>query len=243
MNKYYYDLHLHSCLSPCADDDNTPNNLAGMATLCGLNIVALTDHNSCKNCPAFFEAAKRYGLVPIAGMELTTSEDIHVVCLFEKLESAMAFDKFLDFYRIPIKNRTDIYGEQMILDGEDNIIGTVENLLSNATMLSVDDVPKTVARFNGISYPAHIDRQANGIIAVLGTLPQIDGFACAEIHDGSKVSEYAEKYSIAESRILVSSDAHYLTDMRDENRFFTLDDEPYSSSLVRKRVFEFLREV
>ena len=68
MSRYYYDLHLHSCLSPCAEDDNTPNNVAGMAKLSGLDIVALTDHNSVKNCPAFFEAAERYELIPIAGM-------------------------------------------------------------------------------------------------------------------------------------------------------------------------------
>ena len=85
MKSYYYDLHMHSCLSPCADDDNTPANIAGMATLAGLEIVALTDHNTTANCPAFFEAAKKLGLIPIAGMELTTSEDIHVVCLFEYL--------------------------------------------------------------------------------------------------------------------------------------------------------------
>ena len=91
MNRYYYDLHLHSSLSPCADNDNTPNNLAGMAVLSGLNIVALTDHNTCQNCPAFFEAARKYGLIPIAGMELTTSEDIHVVCLFEHLADALRF--------------------------------------------------------------------------------------------------------------------------------------------------------
>ena len=93
MSRYYYDFHVHSCLSPCADDDNTPNNLAGMAALCGINIMALTDHNSCKNCPAFFEAAKRNGIIPIAGMELTTSEDIHLVCLFPELDVAMEFDK------------------------------------------------------------------------------------------------------------------------------------------------------
>ena len=91
MNKYFYDLHVHSCLSPCGDDDNTPNNLAGMATLCGLNIVALTDHNTAKNCPAFFEAAKKQGIIPVAGMEVTTSEDIHAVCLFETLEGAMEY--------------------------------------------------------------------------------------------------------------------------------------------------------
>ena len=79
MPKYYYDLHTHSCLSPCGDDDNTPNNICGMAALSEIDIVALTDHNSSKNCPAFFTAAEKYGVIPVAGMELTTAEDIHVV--------------------------------------------------------------------------------------------------------------------------------------------------------------------
>ena len=127
--RYSYDLHVHSCLSPCADNDNTPNNIAGMAHLSGIKIVALTDHNSAKNCPAFFEAAKRYGIVPVAGMELTTSEDIHVVCLFEELENAMRFDEFIAAKRVLIKNRTDIFGDQLILDGNDEMIGTEEHLL------------------------------------------------------------------------------------------------------------------
>ncbi len=86
MNRYFYDFHLHSCISPCADNDMTPSNIAGMASLVGLNILALTDHNSVKNTPAFYEACKRFGIIPIAGMELTTAEEIHVVCLFETLE-------------------------------------------------------------------------------------------------------------------------------------------------------------
>ena len=98
MRRYYYDLHTHSCLSPCADADNTPNNLLGMASLAGIEILALTDHNTVKNCPAFFKAADRYGVIPIAGMELTTSEDIHVICLFEELSSALDFDKYLNLF-------------------------------------------------------------------------------------------------------------------------------------------------
>ena len=116
MSKYYYDLHIHSCLSPCGDDDNTPNNICGMASISGLNIVALTDHNTAKNCPAFFKAARRYGIIPVAGMELTTSEDIHVVCLFEELSDAMLFDEHLQTRRILIKNRPEIFGEQLILN-------------------------------------------------------------------------------------------------------------------------------
>ncbi|MBQ8415285.1 MAG: PHP domain-containing protein, partial [Clostridia bacterium] len=116
MNRYYYDFHVHSCLSPCADNDMTPNNIAGMAALAGLNIVALTDHNSARNCPAFFAAAKKQGIIPVAGMELTTAEDIHMVCLFEHLENALAFNDAVDTFRIRIPNRVDIFGEQLLTD-------------------------------------------------------------------------------------------------------------------------------
>lgn len=241
MNRYYYDLHIHSCLSPCGDEDNTPNNIAGMASLCGLNIVALTDHNSTENCPAFFEAARRYGIIPIAGMELTTSEDIHVVCLFETLESAMAFGEKIKAYRIPIKNRPDIFGAQQILDGEDNIIGEEENLLINATLISINEVPDLVGEFGGVCYPAHIDRQSNGVISILGTFPSSPHFNCVEFHDKEKRDEYVEKYGLQNKKIIVSSDAHNLCDMREHENYFELDDEPYSSSLVRKRLFELLR--
>ncbi len=241
MNRYYYDLHIHSCLSPCGDDDNTPNNIAGMASLCGLNIVALTDHNSCANCPAFFKAAKQYGIIAIAGMELTTSEDIHIICLFEKLGDAMAFDQKLQEYKIPIKNRADIFGNQLILDGDDKIIGEEENLLINATMLSVTDVPQLVGEFGGICYPAHIDRHSNGIISVLGTFPESPNFNCVEFHDGSKADEYIQKYSLQDKKIIVSSDAHNLENMRDKENYFEIDDEPYSSDYVRQQLFKMLR--
>ena len=178
MKRYYYDLHVHSCLSPCGDSDHTPNNIAGMASLCGLNIVALCDHISVANCPAFFKAAARYGIVPIAGMELTTSEDIHAVCLFPTLESALSFGKEIDTFKIPFKNRPDIFGAQQILDGDDNIIGEEENLLINATLISIETLPDIVSRYNGICYPAHIDRESNGIISVLGTFPQNPHFNC-----------------------------------------------------------------
>ncbi|MBR3149117.1 MAG: PHP domain-containing protein [Eubacterium sp.] len=241
MNKYYYDFHLHSCLSPCGDDDSTPNNIAGMATLCGLNVIALTDHNTCKNCPAFFEACKRYGVIPVAGMELTTSEDIHVVCLFERLEDAMAFDAEIDKRRILIKNKKEIFGNQLITDGEDNVIGEEENLLSNATTVSLEEVPELVKRFDGVCYPAHIDRQANGVISVLGTFPETPHFDIIEINQADKVSEYVEKYKLHDKLVIISSDAHYLENMRDKENYFEIDDEPYSSALVRERIFAKLK--
>lgn len=240
MNKYYYDLHIHSCLSPCGDDESTPNSIAGFGTLCGLNIMALTDHNTCKNCPAFFKAAKRYGIIPIAGCEVTTSEDVHVVFLFENLESAMEFDTFLDSKRIKVKNKAEIFGNQFIVDDEDNIIGTEENLLINATTVSISECPEIAKKFGGISYPAHIDRDANGVIAVLGDFPR-DEFNCFEIYDDSNADEYISKYGLQGKKQIVSSDAHYLQNIRDKQNYFCIDDEPYSSDLVRKNLIEALR--
>ena len=243
MNRYYYDLHVHSCLSPCGDDDNTPNNIAGIATLCGLNIVALTDHNTCKNCPAFFEAAKRYGIIPVAGLELTTSEDIHLVCLFEKLNSALKFDEYLQERRVLIKNRTDIFGDQLILNEEDEIIGEDEHLLSNATTISLDEAPELIRSFGGICYPAHIDRDANGIIAILGTLPPTPHFECVEIHSGERIPEFKEKYGLSDKLIIVSSDSHYLTDINESNNYFELDADQASPDDVRRELFKLLNKI
>ena len=239
--RFYYDLHVHSCLSPCADDDNTPNNLAGMAKLCGLNVVALTDHNTTKNCPAFFEACGRYGIVPIPGMELTTSEDIHVICLFPSLESAMSFGEEVEKRRVPIKNRADIFGRQLVLDGGDNVFCEEENLLSNATTISLDEAPAIVEAHGGVCYPAHIDREANGIISVLGTMPETPAFSTIEFNQSEKAAEYIEKYALQGKRTVISSDAHSLTQLREENDFFELDVDENDAEAVREAIIELLK--
>lgn len=240
MSKYFYDLHVHSCLSPCGDNDNTPNNIVGMASLCGIKILALTDHNSSKNCPAFFSAAEKYGIIPVAGMELTTAEDIHVVCLFEKLDEALEFDKFIEENRIKVKNKPQFFGNQYVLDESDNLVSEIDDLLINATNISIEEICSVVNKFNGVCYPAHIDRDANGIIAILGTLPDC-GFSFYEIHDRDRIDEFSEKYNIPKNRFIVSSDAHYLTDIRDAENYFEIEDEPCDNETIRHRLFEFLR--
>lgn len=239
MKKYYYDLHIHSCLSPCGDDDNTPNNIAGMAYICGLSIVALTDHNTCKNCPAFFEAAKKYGIIPIAGMELTTSEDIHIVCLFERLDDAINFDNYINTQRIKIKNRPEIFGNQTILNENDEAIGEIEDLLINATNISISEVRELVEGYGGVCYPAHIDRESNGIITVLGCLPKDTRFNNYELYDYNKIDEFSQKYEIHKDRFIISSDAHYLTDIRDKECFFSFEEA--NAADITRQLFALLR--
>ena len=241
MTPYYYDLHIHSCLSPCADNDMTPNNIAGMAALKGLQIVALTDHNSCKNCPAFFEACKRQGIIAIAGMELSTAEDIHLVCLFERLEDAMRFDLVVHEHLVKIPNKPLIFGEQLILDGDDEQIGAEERLLISATDLWMTDAINLAKSYGAHVHPAHIDRESNGIISVLGDIPEEYGFKCVEYNGADRIDEIKSRYSVAKkSKHIVSSDAHHLWDINEAEHFIELDDEPYSSALVRKRLLEYL---
>ena len=241
LKRFYYDLHLHSCLSPCGDNDNTPCNIAGMASLCGLEIVALTDHNTTKNCPAFFEVAERLGLIPVAGMELTTSEDIHALCLFEHLDDAMRFDAYVANKRVLIKNRVEFFGEQLILNESDEVIGNEEYLLTNATEISIDDVYDIAAEFGGAALPAHIDKDSNSITAILGTVPSDAKFKLYELHSSANADKASALYGIDKARFIFNSDAHFLTDMRDKDAFLTLDVKDDSPTSVRSALFDFLR--
>ena len=243
MSLYRCDLHLHSCLSPCGDEDMTPGNIVGMSLLNGLQIVALTDHNSTKNCPAFFKIAKANGIIPVAGMELTTAEDVHALCLFRDLESAMAFGEYVDAHRFKIRNQPEIFGHQTITDENDEMIGEEPYLLLTASYLSLEEAYAEVRKRGGVCYPAHIDRASNGIIAMLGDFPPDPHFTAFELRDGACLDDCLAKHPVIHERGLayvVSSDAHYLTDIAEEGFAIELDDEPYSSQRVRDKLIDYL---
>ena len=237
MKTIAYDLHLHSCLSPCGDMDMTPCNIAGMAHLNELSVVALTDHNTVDNCPAFFAACEEYGIVPIAGMELTTAEDIHLLCIFETLAEALAFGAEIKDHRMKIKNRVEIFGEQAILNERDEKIGEDPYFLPAATDLDLVSAAALVKLYNGICWPAHIDRDANGLLAILGAFPPEPEFRIAELRD-------KENLALAEGRtIVVCSDAHRLWEIGEAGGTLTLDTDESRPDAVRHALFSKLREV
>lgn len=207
--RVHYDFHMHSCLSPCGDDNMLPSNIVGFAALNGLDVIALTDHNTCRNCPAAMKLGEAYGVTVIPGMELTTAEEVHVVCLFPALDNAMAFDRYV-YERLPaIPNRPDIFGPQEIVDADDNITGTEEKLLINATTVGFDQVFDVVASFQGVMMPAHIDKSANSLLSNLGFIPPDSRFPCAEVRHIGKINELEEKHSyLKQCRIFFDSDAH-----------------------------------
>ena len=216
MNGLYYDLHLHSCLSPCGDEDMTPANIVGMAAVKGLDVIALTDHNSCKNCPAAMYHGQRYGIIVIPGMELCTAEEVHVICLFPKLEAALNFDRYIYDRLQAIENDERIFGRQQIMDETDTVVGTVKKLLINATDIAFDEIFSLVSSYGGIAYPAHIDKSSTSLLSNLGFVPPDSTFTCAEIHDFRNLHTIQKQHPyFLGCRMISSSDAHYLEDIRE----------------------------
>ena len=209
-----YDFHLHSCLSPCGDNDMTPYNLVNMAKLLGYDIIALTDHNSCLNCPAALKAGEEAGITVVPGMELCTSEEIHAVCLFPDLKKALEFSDYVKSTMPPVKNDASIFGEQLVMDSTDRIIGNEEILLTAASGISIDDAVKEVSRFGGAVFPAHLDRASYSVLSVLGFMYPEMGFAAAEFTHKAYIPQYEEKHPLLkEMKKLRNSDAHYLENM------------------------------
>ena len=206
-----YDFHLHSCLSPCGDNDMTPYNLVNMAKIMGLDVIALTDHNTCLNCPAAIKAGEEAGILVIPGMELCTDEEVHVVCLFPDLEKALEFSGYVRERIPPVKNRPEIFGEQLIMDEKDNVKGCEELLLTTAANVSLDKVPELIKSFGGVAFPAHIDRSSYSVISNLGMIDEYMGFNTAEITKDADLDEYIKRFPVLKKMsILTSSDAHYL---------------------------------
>lgn len=166
--KLAVDLHIHSGLSPCADISMTPNNIVNMASLKKLDIIAITDHNSTKNLRTTWEVARETDIIFVPGVELTTKEEVHVVCLFDSLEKAECFQKILDKNIISIKNRADVFGQQHIYNIDDEIVDEYELMLMNATELSLENAIMEVKELNGVLIPAHIDRNSFSILSNLG---------------------------------------------------------------------------
>ena len=230
MPKYAYDLHIHSCLSPCGDALMTPPNIANMAYVKGLDIIAITDHNSARNVRAVMKAAEELPLTVIPGIELTTAEEIHVVCLFPDADSAERAGAELEKHLPPVKNRPEFFGEQVIMDENEEITGTFPFLLSNALDLSIDKLPDIIGGFGGFCYPAHIDKQANSIISVFGALPDKPKFACLEVHNETQFFKNSENALIKEEYIIVtSSDAHNLHDMSEREQMLELEEPSFDA--------------
>lgn len=189
----------------------TPHNIVGLAKIMELDVIAITDHNAVGNCKAAMEVGKELEILVLPGMELSTSEEVHMVCLFPTLEAGLAFEASMIKNSHFFDNEPEVFGEQLIMDSQDKILGEEKRLLIGSSGISIDEAPSMVREFGGICYPAHIDRSSNSVISNLGMIDPSMDFNHVEIQDYNATQSLIDQHPILkEKTIMYSSDAHYL---------------------------------
>lgn len=202
----FVDLHIHSCLSPCADDDMTPANICGMAHIKGLDAIAVTDHNTARNLPYVKEAADYYHLILLPGMEVTTREEVHLLGYFPTVEDALEAGEVFSSHLPNMPNRPKFFGNQYIMNTDDEIMGEEMRMLIGATDLDLTECTEIIRKRGGVAIPAHINRGSNGLLVNLGLMPQEPAYPVVEVARHMDIHP-----SIVKDRmVLYSSDAHQL---------------------------------
>jgi len=205
---YRFDLHLHSCLSPCADLGNSPSAIARAAKAAGLNGVMLSDHNTSRNSQAFAVACQREGIESLFGMEITTAEEFHVLAAFDTLAQAEQMTDAI-YATLPKRvNQPLIFGDQFVVNADDEIEEQEWHLLSAPTALTIQEIDKQVHSLNGLLIACHINRHVFSVFSQLGGLSGTEGFDAVELSRQARKIDWTPR--ILGLPILRSSDAHNL---------------------------------
>lgn len=224
MPRLAVDLHIHTALSPCADDEMTPCNIANMSILKGLDAIAVTDHNACDNVSAVMDAAGDRLLV-IPGMEVQTEEEVHLLAYFRTLSDALSFSDEIKTHLPAIPNRPELFGNQWIMDAEDHTIGERGDMLLASTDLSLEEAVKLVRERGGVAVPAHVDRDSFSVLSQLGFMPRHLPLTAIEVSHGG-INPLGDEW-----RILTSSDAHRLGDILERESFIDVPERDADSIL------------
>lgn len=227
------DFHNHSCLSPCGSLELSPGVLVARAAARGVVFLALSDHNSARNTPAFETLARRAGLVPLCGVEVTTQEELHCLCLFRSAAEAQAFGARIEDRLLKIPNKPERWGDQIVVDAEENVIDEVPYWLGTATDLPLTELGGWCLAAEGLFIPAHIDRPSQSVLSQLGYLPDLP-YTALEIRSS------AGGLITGSIPLVKGSDAHYPDDVAQRTcrvEVDTADFDGLREALARGAVF------
>ncbi len=221
----YYDLHIHSALSPCGDVDMTPNNIVNMAGLIGLDVIAVSDHNTVGNVRSVMKAGEQAGVCVIPAMEVETAEEVHILTLYPDPESAEYAGHEVYRHLPDLKNRADIFGEQWLMNEKDEIVGKEEKLLLTSTSLSINMLFDLVKEAGGLFVPAHVDRHSYSVLTNLGFMPDDLPIEWIEIskHVTDLEAYFHHRPELRKYHVLRNSDAHYLKDISEQDATIPFD--------------------
>lgn len=200
---YRADFHIHSCLSPCASLEMSPLSIVQRAKEVGLNAIALSDHNCAFNLDAFAKVCRNAAMECLFGVEVSTTEEVHVLCLYDRLDAAIDLGERVYDSLPDIPNQAERFGDQPIIDENEDILGFADKLLIGASSYDIGSLLELVHSTGGLFVPAHIDRSVYGMVSQLGFLPEEDFDAVELTPRGSP--ELAQHYPI-----MRNSDSHQL---------------------------------
>ena len=224
IQRYEADLHIHTLLSPCGAVEMIPSLIVAAAGMAGLDMIAITDHNSCENAGAVIEAAEISGIKALPGMEVQSVEGVHLLCLFEELGQAEQMQETIYAALPVVPGAAKFYDQQMIVDARDDFVSYCERAISVPTLMDIDTVFERVCSIGGIVVPSHIDRQSTGICGILGMLPESPDFEAVEISPNITTDEARAKHpSVGSRAILQGSDAHWLAAIGEKRTIFHLE--------------------
>jgi 3',5'-nucleoside bisphosphate phosphatase len=213
MRRFSCDLHIHSTLSPCGSLDMSPKNIVEKAYEEGLDIIAITDHNMTENSFYVRELGKKHDITVLSGMELQTLEEIHLLAIFDEYEVAFDFQKEIYDLLPDICNDIDFYGDQIVVDMENEIVRSEERLLLNSAQISIDNAVNLIKSLGGIAIPSHIDSATFSIISQLGFVPDNIPFDALEVRHLEKASDLLPLIMQKNVPFVTFSDAHYIADI------------------------------
>lgn len=224
--KVYYDLHIHSGLSPCGSEDMSPNNILNMSLIKGLDVIAVTDHNSIENVEVVYDLSKNMDLMVIPGMEIQTQEDIHSIVLFETVEALKIFYNKMLPYQLKLPNKPEKFGHQHIYNAEDEVVGEVAHYLIVPFSINLEDMVQIVNDMEGVVFPAHVNRNSFSIINNIGFIPEnlqvnnLEWYKTPELDMNAYKNRMFKAY-----RPLFNSDAHDLIQISERENFLEVEEK------------------
>ncbi len=214
MRWFTADLHIHSVLSPCGGLEMSPGELVARVKKCGIDWMAITDHNSLANCPAYSAVAARLGVDFTWGVEVQTAEEIHLLVYFDRPRDAEAFGNALYASLLPISNDPEFFGDQVIIDENENILGMEHRALMNSSTWDLNTTVEQARAGGGYCVPAHVDASVNSLIGQLGFLPAEPEFELFGLTAKADLAKFLSAHpELAGKSWLRCSDAHYLADL------------------------------
>ena len=221
LTQYRADLHLHTCLSPCAEEEMSPLAIVKRAKKKGLDVIGICDHNSTRNVAAVCQAGRREGLVVIGGIEVCSREEVHVLCLFDGEQSLQEMQLLID-QNLHSQNNPRFFGQQCLCDEYDAVLGCETKLLIGATGLSVEEIVANTHRLDGLAIASHVDRGSFSIFSQLGFVPEGLQIDALEISSRHSIAEVRRHFPKTRGYPLVRfSDAHRLEEIGVTSSIFT----------------------